>query len=463
MRRLALLVLIALSGLAVAAEPTGPASRIAFGSCAHQDKPQPIWDSIVAAKPDLFLMIGDAIYADVPKGTKMHEAYAKLAAQPGFKALRAACPVLAVWDDHDYGKNDAGAEFPQKDDSKKQFLTFFGEPPGSPRWARPGVYDAKIFGPEGKRVQIILLDGRYNRSPLKTGRRGSDPRYPRVEPYVPDTDPNATFLGAEQWKWLEGELKKPAEVRLVCSGIQVISDEHIFEKWGNFPKERERLYALIRDTKASGVVLLSGDRHMADLSVADAGIGYPLYDLTASGLTQASQEYRDPEPNRHRVATMSWGNHFGVVEIDWTKADPLIRLQIRDEAGEMAFQHKIPLSALQVKDEKVVKPVGPGAISTAEAAKKINEKVTVELTVQSTGGRGKRIFLNSEKSFRDGKNFTIMLDMDKAAGKFKEMKIEDPLKHYSGKTIRVTGTVAEYQNRPEIAVSDPEQIKMVEK
>src|SRR5262249_34437946 len=134
MRRFALLVLVILPFLAPAAEPAGPMSRIAFGSCVHQDKPQPIWDSIVAAKPDLFLLIGDAIYADVPKDTKMHEAYAKLAAQPGFKALRAACPVLAVWDDHDYGKNDAGAEFPQKDDSKKQFLTFFGEPPGSPRW-----------------------------------------------------------------------------------------------------------------------------------------------------------------------------------------------------------------------------------------------------------------------------------------------------------------------------------------
>src|SRR5437868_6122617 len=106
---------------------------------------------------------------------------------PG-SALRSACPVLAVWDDHDYGKNDAGADFPQKDDSKKQFLTFFGEPTGSPRWLRPGVYDAKIFGPEGKRVQVILLDGRYNRSPLKTGKRGSDPRYPRIEPYVPNTD-----------------------------------------------------------------------------------------------------------------------------------------------------------------------------------------------------------------------------------------------------------------------------------
>src|SRR5262249_20692493 len=155
----------------------------------------------------------------------------KLAAQPGFKKLRAACPIMAVWDDHDYGKDDAGEEFPLKDDSKKQFLTFFGEPAGSPRWMYPGVYDAKIIGQAGKRVQIILLDGRDNRTSLKKGPRGSDPRFPRVEPYVPNTEASATFLGEAQWRWLEEQLRQPAEVRLICSGIQVISEDHIFEKW----------------------------------------------------------------------------------------------------------------------------------------------------------------------------------------------------------------------------------------
>jgi DNA/RNA endonuclease YhcR with UshA esterase domain len=117
------------------------------------------------------------------------------------------------------------------------------------------------------------------------------------------------------------------------------------------------------------------------------------------------------------------------------------------------------------KQDKPKDPKGaaPAVIAPAEAAKKVGEKVTVEMAVASTGGRGKRVFLNSEKSFRDGKNFTIMLDLDKAGDRFKEAKIDDPAKHYAGKTIRVTGTVSEYQNRPEIIVTDPEQIKVVEK
>jgi alkaline phosphatase D len=312
-------------------------------------------------------------------------------------------------------------------------------------------------------VQIILLDGRYNRSPLKKGRRGSDANFPRVEPYVPNDDPNATFLGEEQWKWFAEQLRQPAELRLIGTGIQIISEEHIFEKWMNIPAERERLFRTIREAKANGVVFLTGDRHLAELSVMDGGVGYLLYDLTASGFNQASPEYRPPEKNRHRVATMSWGNHFGFVEIDWTKPDPLIRLQIRDEEGQIAFQHKVPLSALVPAQEKVEKPVGPGATSTAEARKKVGEKVTVEMTVESTGSAGKRVFLNSEKNRRDEKNFTIMIDLDKAGAKFKEAKIDDPKTHFRDKRIRVTGTVSKYQEQIEIIVTDPEQIKVVEK
>src|SRR5437870_9653852 len=111
----------------------------------------------------------------------------------------------------------------------------------------------------------------------------------------------------------------------------------------NFPLERERLFKLMRDTKAAGVICLSGDRHLAELSMMDAGIGYPLFDLTSSGLTEASQKWRRLEVNRHRVATMNWGNNFGTILIDWSQDDPLIRLQIRDEGGEVTIQEKLPL------------------------------------------------------------------------------------------------------------------------
>ena len=120
-----------------------------------------------------------------------------------------------------------------------------------------------------------------------------------------------------------------------------------FEKWMNFPAERERLFELLRESKAAGVVLLSGDRHLGDLSQMDAGLGYPLFDLTSSGLNQGNKRWRALEPNRHRVATMNVGNNFGLLVIDWERAGPLVRLQIRDEEGEVTIQQKLPLSRLQ--------------------------------------------------------------------------------------------------------------------
>jgi alkaline phosphatase D len=79
----------------------------------------------------------------------------------------------------------------------------------------------------------------------------------------------------------------------------------------------------------------------------DGGVGYPLYDLTASGLNNASANWRRYETNRHRVGTMNWGNNFGMIQIDWTNPDPLIALQIYDETGDISIQRKIRLSTLQ--------------------------------------------------------------------------------------------------------------------
>jgi alkaline phosphatase D len=98
----------------------------------------------------------------------------------------------------------------------------------------------------------------------------------------------------------------------------------------NFPHERERLYKLIRETGAEGLIILSGDRHLAELSTMDAGLGYPLYDLTSSGLNQAFTSWRPLETNRHRVATMNRGDNFGLLTIYWGQPNPQISLQIAE-------------------------------------------------------------------------------------------------------------------------------------
>lgn len=319
-------------------------STIVFGSCAHQSRDQGFWSTILAARPDLFIFAGDNIYSDTYDMQLMRKKYAQLGAVPGFQKLRAQCPVLATWDDHDYGLNDAGSEFLMRVESRQNFLNFFEVPTNAPRRQHAGVYDAQVFGPPGQRVQVILLDTRYFRSRLK---KVAVPE-PGQGRYRANNDKSATLLGAAQWRWLEEQLRAPAEIRLLVSSIQLASQDHAWEKWMNFPPERQRFFDLVRKTKAQGLIVLSGDRHHAELSRMDPGLGYPLYDLTSSGLNMA-RGHKVYEPNGHRIKGPYFFNHFGVVRIDWTKMDPSITLEIRNIEGQSVFSQALNMSDLQRK------------------------------------------------------------------------------------------------------------------
>ena len=348
--------LAALLFLLSSAHAGGPLERIAFGSCAKQDKPQPIWDAVIETRPQIFLFLGDNIYGDTDDMLLFKQKWEMLGAQPGYQRLLATCPVLATWDDHDFGKNDAGADFPKRRESQQLFLDFFNVPAEDARRHREGIYHAQIFGEIGRRVQIILLDARYFRSPLKRGYKRGELGEGYRGVYGVNEDPDATVLGEEQWKWLDAQLRQPAELRLVCSGAQVIPDEHGWETWGNFPRERTRFFRLIRDTKAGGVLLLSGDRHFAEmmrLSPSADGPAYPLYEVTSTSLNSPSNNITKAgtrfvnEINSFRIGLAYFETNFGLIEIDWAAPDPLIRLQVRDEKGGVVLQRRVALSELQ--------------------------------------------------------------------------------------------------------------------
>ena len=336
--------------------PDRPLERIAFGSCAKQWIPQPIWNTIAETKPDLFLFIGDAIYGDwdgenvfeVTEETLTRD-WGKLAAITEFKQFREKVPIMATWDNHDYGKHNGGAEFAKKELTKKHFLDFFGDPADSERRKSPGINDARIFGPEGQRVQIILLDTRWFKSPFKKDPRSKEElkKIGKVGKYIPNTDPGVTLLGEIQWQWLERKLKTPAEIRFIVSSIQIIANEKGMDEWGDYPADRQRLFDLIGSTGANGVILLSGNEHFAELSKTDEG-PYPLYDFTSSGLTHVNEVY-GKAPNSFRVAGPYIDLDFGLVEIDWQKQPaPEITLRIIGFDSSIAFVYAINLNELQI-------------------------------------------------------------------------------------------------------------------
>ena len=334
-----------------------PLTKITFGSCAKQDKPQPVWDAVVELKPQLFIFLGDNIYGDSIDMDVLKAKYTMLANQPGFQKLKQTCPVVGTWDDHDFGANDAGAEYPMKREAQQVFLDFFEVPKDDPRRRQEGVYSTSVFGPPGKRVQLILLDTRYFRSPLVSGYKPGEPGEGYRGIYAPNTDPNSTILGETQWRWLEQQLKVPAELRIIGSRIQLIPNEHGYEMWENFPHERVRFLKLLRETKANGVVVLSGDRHLAEISRiegnAENGIGYPLFDVTSSSLNAPSGNFSKAgtrfvnQVNSHRVGLQYFDTNFGSILIDWDQPDPVVRLQVRDEKGDVVLQQRLRLSQLR--------------------------------------------------------------------------------------------------------------------
>ncbi len=326
-RLLIALVFLGCAAAVWAAElPEGePLRRIAFGSCDREYKPQLLWPAILQDQPQLWIWLGDIVYGRADDLPDLARRYSSQKAQPDYTTLRQQAQIVGVWDDNDYGVSNGGADSTHKAGSQKLLLDFLDEPSDSPRRAQAGVYAAYTFGPPGQQVKVILLDGRYHRT-------ASDP------------------LGAEQWLWLEQQLAgSTAELNLIGSGIQVIPSEHPFEKWANFPGARSRLFDLIAKTKARNVIILSGDRHLGEISRGtDPRMLSPLYDITSSGMTHHATDnflhHFKQEANRFRIGSNYVDFNFGLLLINWDSAPPTVTAQIRGVNNVIALEQKIPLA-----------------------------------------------------------------------------------------------------------------------
>lgn len=323
-------------------------SKIAFGSCAHENHPLPIFDLVVKHKPDLFVFLGDNIYGDTKSMDTLQAKYDLLAAKPTFQNLKRNIPIIATWDDHDFGWNDAGRHYPFKAESKEIFLKFFNEPKDSERRKHEGIYTSYIYETNGKKLQIILLDNRTFRDDYKKYKDEvvNDKRSFYPLDYATQQEPDSTYLGATQWKWLESELKKPADLRLIGSGSQFAIEYNGYEGWLNFPIEQKKFLDVIKKTKANGVLFLTGDVHYAEISKLTVPGLYPIYDVTSSGL---SSTWHFATPNNNRIEGPVMENHFGLLTIDWKKKIPQIKMEIWDSNDNQRAEYTIGLDEISFK------------------------------------------------------------------------------------------------------------------
>lgn len=298
---------------------------IGFGSCNKVNMPQ-LWAEVNANNPNLWVWLGDIIYADTSDMKALAAHYKRLKTNPDYKKLRSKAQIMGVYDDHDYGINDGCKDYPMKKGAKKCLMDFLDVPMKSPLRKREGAYQSYTFGQGNQRIKVIVMDTRYFRDPLEP-----DPTKKRR--YIPNM--TGEMLGEAQWKWLENELRNSkANLNILCSSVQVISDEHPHEKWGNFPNQRRRLLSLIVQTKPKNLLILSGDRHMTEVSKMDIqGLPYPLYDFTSSGMTHVRAG--TSEPNKYRVGDMIVKKNFGILKIYWVNDHPVVTMQARGPKNEL--------------------------------------------------------------------------------------------------------------------------------
>jgi alkaline phosphatase D len=284
--------------------------KIAFGSCNKTNLPNRLWDDVIATKPNLWIWGGDNIYADTDDPMKLREMYHDQNKVAGYQKLKAQVPIVGTWDDHDYGKNDGGAEFVAKKQSQQEFFDFMGLSKEDPLRKQEGVYSAHEYKKTNGSIKVMLLDTRYFRTPLTAD-------LSLKKRFKPNESGEGTLLGEVQWQWLESEMKNStADFNVIVSSIQFLSKEHGFECWGNFPHEVERLEKLLVASRAKGVIILSGDRHISEFSrTTVAGMEYPLIDFTSSGLTHVYSRFKD-EPNAYRVGAVVVKESFRLLQFD---------------------------------------------------------------------------------------------------------------------------------------------------
>ncbi len=312
-------------------------NRIAFGSCSDEDQPQPMWKYIVANEADLWIWLGDMIYGDSDDPKVLEDKYNQQLANEEYQKLQTSTPIIGIWDDHDYGENDGDKHFVIKRESKELMVDFLDVPEDAKVRQREGAYQSYTFGEGNKKVKILLLDARYFRDELKKNVLTKGQKYQKNE--------TGDVLGESQWKWLEDELTdSEAAIHIIGCGIQVIPTQHNYEKWANFPSAHQRLYDLLNQTQPNRAILLSGDRHIAEVSSIQLdSLDYPLYDITSSGMTHSYEKVEQRgEANQYRVDNILSGQkNFAQLEIDWSLSPPEVKVEIIGLGNKIIHEHHL--------------------------------------------------------------------------------------------------------------------------
>ena len=302
--------------------------KIGFGSCLQQDSPMPIFNAIKKDSLDLFFMIGDNVYGDTEREDLYELKLAYEKQKNNFNRMKLNFSIEAIWDDHDYGRNDGGRDYPYKQSSKELFLKFWDIPKNDKRRTRPGLYYELVLQIGQERLQILFLDTRTFRDSLvPSDKLGA----PGKERYLSADDTSLTMLGKTQWDWVSRKMNQSADHRIIVSSIQFLPIGHGWETWNNLPNERKRMIDIIERSNSKHIIFISGDRHRGGLYELQTDRGKTISEMTSSSLNASYPNLEEAGPLR--IGNTFVEENYGVITIDNIKN--MMSVTLKNIKGEI--------------------------------------------------------------------------------------------------------------------------------
>lgn len=311
-----------------------PEFSFALGSCFYanetkDDRPgKPyggeynIFNSIVEKDPDFMMWLGDNMYLRDPDfltNTGIRHRYRHTRSVEELQPLLASVHHYAIWDDHDFGPNDADRSYVNKHLTERAFNDYWGNP-NTDVTGKGGVTGQFMW----QDVAFFMMDNRYHRAPNKL--RSDDKDY----------------LGQDQIDWLIDALRfSRAPFKFVCIGGQTVSNADVYENYAAYPAEREYLLKRIEEERIEGVIFLSGDRHHTEISLMPRESAYPLLDFTCSPLTSGTHRPKDEKNEFILEEKTFYERNFGIITISGERTNRQLVFTIFDSNGEEKWNYKI--------------------------------------------------------------------------------------------------------------------------
>lgn len=316
-----------------------PTFSFLTGSCAYINQPEfdrpgkpygndtSIFETMAKEKADFMLWLGDNWYTrdvDYYSDWGLHYRPSFERAKPFYANFLKAMPHYAIWDDHDYGWNDADKSYPLKQTSLQVFKKFWANPSYGEN--NEGIYTKYTWND----VDVFLLDDRWFRSNDDV-----------ADSINGKPNKNKEMYGKKQMEWLKNALLQSnnnnnISFRIIATGSQVLNPMSPFDCFRHFSAEYNEMMNFIKHNKIKGILFFTGDRHHSEVIKLERENAYPLYDVTSSPLTSGSHKFGGAEKdNPYRVAGIDNIQNYTRVTITGTKKNRNLKIEFIDGKGNV--------------------------------------------------------------------------------------------------------------------------------